>query len=70
MSPFDITGPSTCGPNEREKAQHGARAKRIRLEVPDAKGSNTINQFSKLSIQIGAQTDAGKRARLLKGMAI
>lgn len=65
MSPFDTTGP-----NEREKAQHSARAKRIRLEVPDAKGSNTVNQYSKLSIQIGAQTEQGKRARLVKWRAI
>ena len=70
MSPFDYTGPSTTGPTEREKASQHRRDLNIKLQVPDAKGSEPVNAHSPRSIVIGAQTDAGERARLVKGRAI
>ena len=70
MSLFDYTGPSTTGPTAREKARQHRRDLNIKLQVPDAKGSEPVNAHSPRSIVIGAQTDAGKLARLVKGRAI
>ena len=67
MSPFDFTGPSTTGPTARQKAATRLRDQRIKLLVPDAKGSATVNEHSPVSIVIGGKTDEGKRFRLSKG---
>jgi hypothetical protein len=67
MSPFDFSGPSTTGPTAREKARQHRRDLNIKLLVPDAKGSATVNEHSPVSIVIGGKTDEGKRFRLSKG---
>jgi hypothetical protein len=64
MSPFDYTGPSTTGPTERQKAATRLRDQRMKLLVPDAKGSEPVNAHSPRSIVIGAQSDEGKRGRM------
>ena len=64
MSPFDFSGTSTTGPTERQKAATRLRDKRLRLQVPDAKGSATVNEHSPIAIVIGAQSDEGKRGRM------
>ena len=64
MSPFDFSGPSTTGPTERQKAATRLRDQRVKLLVPDAKGSEPVNAHSPRSIVIGSKTDEGKRGRM------
>ena len=64
MSPFDFSGPSTTGPTERQKAATRLRDQRVKLLVPDAKGSSTVNEHSPISIVNGSQSDEGKRGRM------
>jgi hypothetical protein len=64
MSLFDFSGPSTTGPSERQKSANRLRDQRLRLQVPDAKGSEPVNAHSPRSIVIGAQSDEGKRGRM------
>lgn len=72
MSAFNWQGqPATCGPSAQEKAQKRARAKRLLLEVPDAKGSNPINQFAPLSIEIAPRDrDSGAKTQRISKAGI